>query len=480
MLREKSKIVIQVHKFLDIFITALAFIGAYFIKKYILPQPFQGLTETPSYYIVLLMIIIIWYICFDFFGFYTSYRKQTLGKILWNMIKAVSIGMLIMFLCMFILKMEDVSRIMMGMFYVLNVTLLAICKTSAYKMLTYYRQKGYNFRNILIIGSKERAKDVIGAMGEHLRSGYRIIGCIETDETQVGKEVRNDIKVIGTVEHLEKILLKQTVDELIFAMPLQKIQNSKEYIAFAEKMGISVRIIPDWQIYELMYSPGIASIRFEDFMGLPTMALTTTPPNQGELFIKSIFDYSFAIIVLILLLPLFLIISVAIKISSKGPVLFKQERCGLNGRRFKIYKFRTMFTGAEALRQEMEALNESDGPAFKIKNDPRIIPYIGTFLRKTSLDELSQLLNVLKGEMSLIGPRPPIPTEVEKYDVWQRRRLSMKPGLTCLWQITSGRNIVSFNKWMEMDLEYIDNWSLWLDYKVFLGTVKVMLMGSGR
>ena len=150
MLREKSKIVIHVHKFLDIFITALAFIGAYFIKKYILPEPFQGLTETPSYYIVLLMIIIIWYICFDFFGFYTSYRKQTLGKILWNMIKAVSIGMLIMFLCIFILKMEDVSRIMMSLFYVLNITLLAICKTSAYKILTHYRQKGYNFRNILI------------------------------------------------------------------------------------------------------------------------------------------------------------------------------------------------------------------------------------------------------------------------------------------------------------------------------------------
>ncbi len=480
MLKEKSKIVIQVHKFLDIFITALAFIGAYFVKKYILPEPFQGLTETPSYYIVLLMIIIIWYICFDFFGFYTSYRKQTLGKILWNIIKAVSIGMLIMFLCMFILKMEDVSRIMMGIFYVLNVTLLAICKTFAYKILSYYRQKGYNFRNIVIIGSRERAKDVIGAMGEHLGSGYRIIGCLETDESQLGKEVRNDIMVIGTVKHLGKILLKQTVDELIFAMPLQKIQHSEEYIAFAEKMGISVRIIPDWQIHKLMYNPRIASIRFEQFMGLPTMALITTPPNQGELFIKSIFDYSFAIIALILLLPLFLIISIAIKISSKGPILFKQERCGLNGRRFKIYKFRTMFTDAEALRQKMEALNESDGPAFKIKNDPRIIPYVGTFLRKTSLDELPQLINIVKGEMSMVGPRPPIPDEVEKYDVWQRRRLSMKPGLTCLWQITSGRNVVSFNKWMEMDLEYIDNWSLWLDYKIFLGTAKVMLMGSGR
>jgi len=480
MLREKSKIVIQIHKFLDIFITALAFIGAYFIKKYILPEPFQGLTETPNYYIVLLMIIIIWYICFDFFGFYTSYRKQPLRKILWNMIKAVSIGMLIMFLCMFIFKIEDISRIMMGMFYVLNVALLAICKTFAYKMLTYYRQKAYNFRNILIIGSKKRAKDIIDAMGKHLWSGYKIIGCLETDESRLGKEVRNDIKVIKTVEHLGEILLEQTVDELIFAMPLQKIQKSEEYIALAEKMGIAVRIIPDWQIHKLMYNPIIASIRFEEFMGIPTLALITTPPNQGELFLKSIFDYSFAIIVLIPLLPLVMIISIGIKISSKGPILFKQERCGRNGRRFKIYKFRTMVTGAETLRQEMEALNESDGPAFKIKNDPRIIPYLGTFLRKTSLDELPQLINVLKGEMSMVGPRPPMPDEMERYDVWQRRRLSMKPGLTCLWQITTERNMVSFNKWMEMDLEYIDNWSLWLDFKIFLRTAKVIVVRSGR
>ncbi|MCJ7615408.1 MAG: sugar transferase [Desulfobacterales bacterium] len=480
MLREKSKIVVQIHKFLDICVTALAFIGAYFIKKYILPEPFRGLIQTPNYYMVLLMIIIIWYICFDFFGFYTSYRRQTLGKILWNMIKAVSIGMLILALCMFILKMEDVSRIMMSLFYVLNVTLLALCKTSAYKILTRYRQRGYNFRNILILGSRERAKDIIGAICEPLGSGFRIIGCLETDESQVGKEIRNDIKVIGTVDQLEKIILEKTVDELIFAMPLQKIKKSKEYIAFAEQMGISVRIIPDWQIHELMYSPGIASIQFENFLGFPTMSLLTTPPNQGELFIKSIVDYFFAIIVVIILFPLFLILSISIKISSKGPVLFKQERCGLNGRRFMIYKFRTMVTGAEALRHDMEALNESDGPAFKIKNDPRIIPYVGTFLRRTSMDELPQIFNVLKGEMSMIGPRPPLSDEVKKYEIWQRRRLSMKPGLTCLWQITPERNVVSFKRWMEMDLEYIDNWSLWLDFKIFLGTAKVILVGSGR
>ena len=145
-----------------------------------------------------------------------------------------------------------------------------------------------------------------------------------------------------------------------------------------------------------------------------------------------------------------------------------------------VYKFRTMVANAEIRRQELDALNEADGPAFKIKNDPRIIPCVGAFLRKTSLDELPQLINVLRGEMSLIGPRPPIPAEVEKYDAWQRRRLSMKPGLTCLWQITPNRNEMRFEEWMRMDLQYIDSWSLWLDFEIILKTFRAVLVGSGR
>jgi lipopolysaccharide/colanic/teichoic acid biosynthesis glycosyltransferase len=196
--------------------------------------------------------------------------------------------------------------------------------------------------------------------------------------------------------------------------------------------------------------------------------------------IKSLLDYVVAGIGLIILMPVFLIIAAAIKISSRGSVFYKQVRSGLNGRTFTFYKFRTMLADAEEKRKELADLNESDGPVFKIRNDPRIIFFVGHFLRRTSLDELPQLINILRGEMSLVGPRPPIPAEVAQYKPWQRRRLSMKPGLTCIWQTTPNRNDISFSDWMKLDLEYVDNWSLWLDFKLLLKTVKVVLLGNGR
>jgi lipopolysaccharide/colanic/teichoic acid biosynthesis glycosyltransferase len=183
---------------------------------------------------------------------------------------------------------------------------------------------------------------------------------------------------------------------------------------------------------------------------------------------------------MVLLSPVFIGIGLAIKLFSKGPVFYTQERLGMNGRRFMVYKFRTMVKGADERLKELAEMNEADGPVFKIKNDPRIIPYIGSFLRKSSLDELPQLFNVLKGEMSLVGPRPPIPKEVDEYSVWHRRRLSMKPGMTCLWQIAPQRNDLSFEEWMKLDLKYIDNWSLFNDFKILVLTAKAVMTGAGR
>lgn len=480
MLRERSKLIVQTHKALDVCLTVTAFIGAYFIKRDLLPDPFRGLTTAPNYYIVLLMTIIIWYAVFALFPLYKSYRQQTLGQIIWNMIKAVSTGMLIMILCMYVFRITGVSRIMIGLFFMLNIGLLTLSKGVTYKILSYYRQKGFNFRNVLIIGSREMAKDAIDAIGDSLSSGYRIMGCLDLDKSEIGKQVKNGIQVIGTIDHMGGILREQVVDELIFAMPMNKINNADQCIAIAEEIGVLVRIIPDWQIHKLMYNPGIASIQFEKFQGISTMTLTTTSQKHGDLLIKSTFDYLFAGLALVLLMPLFLLISCAIKLSSRGPVFYKQVRSGVNGRRFMIYKFRSMVVDAEARRGELDALNEVDGPVFKIKKDPRIIPFVGPLLRKTSLDELPQLINVLRGEMSLIGPRPPIPAEVEKYDAWQRRRLSMKPGLTCLWQIRPNRNEMRFEEWMDLDLQYIDNWCLGLDFRILLKTVWVVLKGAGR
>jgi exopolysaccharide biosynthesis polyprenyl glycosylphosphotransferase len=395
------------------------------------------------------------------------------------MAKAVSLSMLILFLVMYIAKFEDVSRIMMAIFYLLNIGLLALSKGTAYKLLKHYRSQGYNFRNVLIVGSKERARDAIDMIGEYLNAGFKVLGCLDVKDTKVGQSVKNGVNIIGTIKQLKEILTHNVVDELIFAIPLRMIPAIEKHISMAEHMGISVRIIPDWQLHYLLYRPGVAKIEFEEFLGLPTMTLKTTPPNQGELLVKTAFDYIFAFFALVIMLPVFIIICILIKLSSKGPVFFIQERLGLNGRRFNVFKFRTMAADAAGQFQEVRALNEVDGPVFKIKNDPRVIPYIGKFLRRTGLDELPQLINVLRGEMSIVGPRPPIPSEVKKYNIWQRRRLSMKPGITCLWQITPCRNTVCFDDWMKMDLEYIDKWSLWLDLRILFKTAGVVLAGSG-
>ncbi len=477
---ERKKLIVKAHQFLDICLTVASFIGAYFIKKYLLPQPFRGLTETPNYYIILLMVIIIWFIIFNLFDLYASYRRRTYTQIFLNMIMAMSTAIILLTFSIYIFKILAVSRIMVGLFFLLNIGLLALSKWIIYMTLAHYKHKEFTINNILIIGYKERAKDVINAIEKDSGSRYRVLGCLDINEDAINNEVKNGIHVIGTVDQLEKILRKEVVDELIFAMPLKEIEGIVKYIVIARETGVMVRVIPDWYLYNIMYQPEIGSIKFETFLRLPTMVLTITPYRQEELFIKSIFDYIFTGIVMVLAIPLFLVISCALKLSSKGPIFFKQERYGLNGRRFLLYKFRTMVADAEARRQDLEALNETDGPVFKIKKDPRIIPFIGTLLRKTSLDELPQLINVLKGEMSLIGPRPPIPAEVEDYKIWQIRRLSMKPGVTGLWQCTPRRNEISFEDWVKMDLSYIDSWSLFLDLKIILRTIKVMLVGAGR
>ncbi|MBI9085457.1 MAG: sugar transferase [Desulfobacterales bacterium] len=481
MLKEQSKLIVRGHQALDIGLTATSFITAYFIKRLFLPEGWRGLTTEPNYYAILLLIIIIWFLVFDFFRLYESYRRRTYWQVFSQLVKAVSAAVLILLMTIYIVKLKDVSRILLGLFYLLNILLLGLSKGVVYRTLARFRNRGFNFRSVLIVGSKDRARDVIRTIGDRQGAGFRVLGCLDIDPARIGESVKNGCKVIGTVGDMQQILEREVVDELIFAMPLRKIDQASKYIVLAENLGVSVRIIPDWQLHHLMYRPEKAKIQFEDFLGIPTMSLETTPPDKAALMIKAAFDYAAGALMMLFFLPLFFAIALAIKIvSPAGPVFYRQERFGLQGRRFDVYKFRTMVPDAEKQRDCLDCYNEADGPVFKIRNDPRIIPWIGHFLRKTSLDELPQLINVLAGEMSLVGPRPPIPAEVDHYEIWQRRRLSMKPGLTCIWQISPNRNDVSFADWMNMDLEYIDNWSLALDFKILARTVLVVLTGHGR
>jgi lipopolysaccharide/colanic/teichoic acid biosynthesis glycosyltransferase len=203
------------------------------------------------------------------------------------------------------------------------------------------------------------------------------------------------------------------------------------------------------------------------------------PSNNISLFLKNFGDIYFSMLALIFLSPVFLLLGILIKIDSRGPVFFLQERIGLRGRKFKVYKFRTMVVDAEKLLAKLKAENEADGPVFKMKHDPRITR-IGSFLRKTGLDELPQLINVFKGEMSLIGPRPPLEHEVKEYKRWQLRRLSVKPGITCTWQVVPDRHNVSFEEWMKLDMGYIDNWNILKDVKLFIKTLRTFITAGGH
>jgi exopolysaccharide biosynthesis polyprenyl glycosylphosphotransferase len=222
----------------------------------------------------------------------------------------------------------------------------------------------------------------------------------------------------------------------------------------------------------------LANAQLTHLENIPFITIKNTPANSFALAWKSFSEFWISLGILFLLSPIMLFIAFTIKVTSRGPVIFRQERVGLRGRKFYIYKFRTMVYNAEKLKSELSDLNESDGPTFKIKHDPRITT-VGRLLRKTGLDELPQLFNVLKGEMSLIGPRPPLASEVEKYQRWHMRRLSVKPGITCTWQIIPNRNEVVFDKWMKLDIQYIDNWSIKKDWQLFLKTIKTVIYGTG-
>ena len=481
MLREQAPLISKLHRITDLLITIASFIGAYHIKRNFLPEGYRGLTTEPNYYIVLLLVIIIWYLCLRVYHVYGSYRHLSIAMILWRYAKAVFSGMLFLFTTMYVFKIEHVSRMMLGIFFVLNLGMLFIEKGLVHVLLRKYRSRGFNSRNMLILGGKTAAKELIEAVKSGHWTGFRIIGCLDRYKRHVGKKILGDIKVVGTYDDLKQIILEEVVDELVLADDLTEIPDVHKHVEMADEMGIRVHIMPQWKIRELGINPRIGALKYESFMGIPTLSINSTPEYRGDIILKNIGDYILAAVGILITLPVWLFAAIGIKMHSPGgPVFYRQKRIGQNGREFTLYKFRTMVPNADKQLKELQSANECDGPTFKIKNDPRIIPYVGTFLRKTSLDELPQFINVLKGELSMVGPRPPLPNEVKCYQRWERRRLSMKPGITCFWQVQPNRNDIGFEDWMKMDLSYIDNWSLWLDVKIVFRTAWVILSGSGR
>lgn len=449
----------------------LCIVGGSFFLGYLINHELYDIYEIDSYILLLLKVVIIWGALLYYFGMYESIRIKQIPEVLSVLFKTALTGSILFVSIIFLTKMQTVSRSLIVYTFLFATLFIGIEKVMLIYYFRFQRKKGLNFRNILIVGTGRRAQRFIDIINQHKEWGFKIVGLVDDDTAKVNKVIYG-YKVIGSFDDVSNIIHSNVVDEIIFIVPRSWLVKIEEIMYLCEQEGLKVSVAVD--LYELKLSKAKYS-HMEEF---PLLTFESTPDKLLHLFIKRLFDIVVSLIALILLSPFFGITAIIIKLSSKGPVFFRQQRCSLYGRRFTLYKFRTMIQDAETKLNDLTGYNEMDGPVFKMKDDPRITK-AGKYLRKFSIDELPQFWNVLTGDMSLVGPRPPLPSEVEKYKPWQRRRLSMRPGITCLWQAYGRSNIKDFNEWMKLDLEYIDNWSLFLDYKILFKTIPVVLFGIG-
>jgi len=481
MLREKDAVIRRAMIIFDGLIITSSFLLAYILRQKF--HVFYKLDLIPSvqvvsrmrgsisdYMVILFFAVPLWCMMLYWNGMYRSMRTKTLLEALWIIIKASFFAIVALGAVVFLFKLQFISRVFFAIFVILNAIFLLLEKTAVFSFMHYARRRGFNYRRIIVVGTGRRAANFVDRINRHPEWGLRTFGLIDDAEGPLGKTVKG-VEVIGHLGDIEDILHRASIDEVVFVVPRSRLTYVEGAVHVCETEGIRATIAVD------LFDLKIARLQQSELDGIPLLRFETTLAEEWQLFIKRTIDIIVSGLALILLSPLFLIVSALIKLTSPGPVLFAQKRVGLNGRRFLLYKFRTMHEGSHKKLSEFSALNEMKGPIFKIKDDPRITP-LGKMLRKTSIDELPQLFNVFMGCMSLVGPRPPLPREVAQYKPWQRRRLSMRPGITCLWQI-SGRNNINFDEWVKLDLKYLDNWSLWLDFKILIKTIPAALFGVG-
>jgi len=371
---------------------------------------------------------------------------------------------------LFILKAAYISRLFFFIFVICGTLALLVDRAILNLAFKKIHQRGYNFRNVLVVGTGKRAADFIQKVRENPDWGLQVVGVINDDESRHIKEV-NGIEVIGGLKDLLKIFHQLAIDQVVFVLPRSRLSYIEEALHVCEIEGVETSLAID------LFDMKIARSVITELDGIPLLSYNTIKVSEWQLFVKRAIDIIVSSVAIFVLSPVYLGAALAIKLTSPGPVFFKQERMGLHGRRFMLLKFRTMKIGAERELSRVDNLEQMTSPEFKNKKLQYITP-VGRLLRKFSLDELPQFFNVLAGDMSIVGPRPTVPGEVEKYEIWQRRRFSMKPGLTCLWQI-SGRNEINHSDWMKLDLEYIDNFSFWLDISIMLKTIPAVVLGKG-
>jgi exopolysaccharide biosynthesis polyprenyl glycosylphosphotransferase len=482
MLKERARILSVSIFSLDLLLVSAAFLCAYTVRDAVLPvlapEAFPSRLHPLAEYLPLLpLALAIWGVLLLSSGRYRSHRTVPLLDEAWAIIRVSLSGAILFTLAIYVSRWDErllsddrISRFWALLFAVFCCLFLLTEKLALRMTSRYVRSHGFNYRTVLIVGTSPSALRIAESIHGHRFWGYRILGFIRNGH-KAQEPWPGYYPILGEIADIPRIVESNVVDDVIFAIHRRELDRLEDLFLSLQEQGIRTRFAMD------LFPHTQARVELEELDGVPLLSFATTPTSQLQLMSKRVLDIAVAALLLLIGLPIAGLIALLIKLVYGGNVLFRQTRCGLNGRFFTLYKFRTMVEDAEERRRELMHLNEMKGPVFKLKSDPRVTP-LGRLLRRFSLDEIPQFWNVLRGDMSLVGPRPPIPEEVAQYQRWQRRRLAMKPGLTCLWQV-SGRNNLDFERWMELDLEYIDSWSPMLDLKILLKTIPAVLTGKG-
>jgi len=425
----------------------------------------------PSAYVpIALLFILLMLATFQIDRVYQQWSGCPWLDQVYRIINATAKSVVVMLAITFVLQFQEHSRLLLIEAGVIAVVLLAVSRVVQGQIVGRMRARGVGVSRVIIVGAGEVGRTVMRTTVARPELGYQIVGFVD-DNPQKGESDIGRIKALGATDNLPRVIEQEDVDEVIITLPWMYHRKIMGIVRECERRQVSAHIVPD------LFQMSLSQVDVDDVGGVPLIGVREVGFGRGALLIKRGMNILGALMGLTLGAPVLALIGLAIRLDSPGPIIFHQTRVGTGGKLFEIYKFRSMRKGAEAEREHLRELNEADGPLFKIQDDPRLTR-VGRFLRRISLDEMPQLWNVLRGEMSLVGPRPPLPDEVDRYLEWHKRRLEVRPGMTGLPQV-SGRSLLSFDEMVLLDIYYIENWSLWLDVKILLRTIPQVFFGGG-
>ena len=469
MILQQAYIINSILMVIDAMCVIAAGYAAYFIRIYISPTYFgyQWSMETQIFVGSVMGVMFINNYVLGRLNLYSESRPMSYLDLLWSIFSAILIDFAVISAAIFILQMKLYSRLFLALFAVQSFIFISTARILAQFYFDKVPERSFNARKILIVADSVRGELVEDVLKKQVSWGHKVIGRLS-----VKREEDEQAETLGNIDDLSKCLQKYTVDEVLFALDGDRSVDLMKSLDLCRKIGVSFRILPSLWVDMDQF------ISVETFQNVPFLTIQIDQFDAVGLVYKRILDLIGGLVGMVLLCLITPFIAIAIKLDSEGPVIFKQKRVGQRGRIFYIYKFRSMCQESESLKEELMEENIMNGAIFKLEDDPRITR-VGKWLRKTSIDEMPQLFNVLKGEMSLVGTRPPTMDEVEMYQYQQLRRIAAKPGITGMWQISGRNKITDFDKIVELDCKYLDQWSFWGDMKILLKTVIILLQREG-